>query len=275
MKFAICNELFQGWDFERVCQVTAEVGYDGLELAPFTLAPTITELTASRRQELRAIAADHGLQIVGLHWLLAKTDGYHLTSTDGAVRERTAAYLVALAEACRDLGGQVMVFGSPPQRSLPEEVSPAEGLRAAAEVFGRAMPQIADCGVTLCIEPLSPVETDFVNTCADGVRLVELVDHAAFGLHLDVKAMSSEEQPVTDLIRAHGGTAGHFHANDPNLRGPGFGDVDFVPIFEALREVDYQRWVSVEVFDYDPDPVTIATRSLEYMRSCEQKAALS
>jgi len=272
MKFAICNELFEGWEFDRVCAFAAEAGYSGLELAPFTLAPTITELTAQRRAELRRTAEDHGLEVVGLHWLLAKTEGYHLTSPDAAVRSATADYLVALAEGCRDLGGNLMVFGSPLQRSLPQGVDQAAGYDAAAEVFGRAMPAIADCGVELCIEPLSPAETDFVNTCADGQRLVEQVDHPAFRLHLDVKAMSSEDTPVPDLIRRHAGAAGHFHANDRNLRGPGFGDTDFVPILAALEEASYAGWVSVEVFDYTPDPETIASQSLDHLRKCLARA---
>lgn len=275
MNFAICNELFEGWEFDRVCRLAANTGYDGLELAPFTLAPTITELSPQRRGELRDTASEHGLEIVGLHWLLAKTNGYHLTSPDIGVREATADYLVALAEACRDLGGGVMIFGSPPQRSLPDGTGQEEGYRAAADVFGSAIPRIADCGVELCIEPLSPVETDFVTTCADGARLVEMVDHPAFRLHLDVKAMSSEGSSVPDLIRRHAPSASHFHANDPNLRGPGFGDTDFVPIFGALRDVGYQRWVSVEVFDYSPDPETIAAQSLNYMRRCQREASLS
>ena len=123
MKLAICNELFEGWAFDRVCRFARSAGYAGLEVAPFTLATPITDLSASRRAELRAQAADAGIEIIGLHWLLAKTEGLHLTSPDRAVRERTAEYLVALAEACHDLGGRLMVFGSPRQRSLLPGVS--------------------------------------------------------------------------------------------------------------------------------------------------------
>jgi sugar phosphate isomerase/epimerase len=128
------------------------------------------------------------------------------------------------------------------------------------------MPAVADCGVTICMEPLSPSETDFINTCADGSRVVGDVGHPNFALHLDVKAMSSEQTPMADLIRRHAPAAGHFHANDVNLRGPGFGDIDFVPIFRELAAAGYDRWVSVEVFDYKPDPKTIARDSIDYMR---------
>jgi sugar phosphate isomerase/epimerase len=268
MRFAICNELFEGWEFDRVCRFVKEAGYDGLEVAPFTLAPSITDVTPGRRAELRRQAADAGVEIIGLHWLLAKTEGFYLTSPDRDVRQRTAKYLVALAEACRDFGGDLMVFGSPKQRSLLPGVSRDQAFDWAADTFRQALPAIAGFGVTVCMEPLSPAETDFANTCADALRLAEMVSHPNIVLHLDVKAMCSEPTPVTDLIRRYGAQAGHFHVNDPNLRGPGFGDVDFVPIFEAIDEAGYDGWVSLEVFDYKPDPETIARQSMEYMRKC-------
>lgn len=266
MRFAICNELFEDWAFDRVCRYVKSVGYEGLELAPFTLAPLITDLDPGRRADLRMQAADAGVAIIGLHWLLAGTRGLHLTSPDPDVRTHTCDYLIALAEATRDLGGDSMVFGSPKQRSVAAGVSGDQAFDAAVDTFRRAMPAVADSGVTICMEPLAPVETNFINTCAEAARLMEAVGHPNFVLHLDVKAMSSEERPVTDLIREYMPRAGHFHANDPNMKGPGFGTVDFVPIFRALREAGYDRWVSVEVFDYAPDPETIARRSIEYMR---------
>src|SRR5215208_8061613 len=98
MRFAICNELFEGWAFDRMCRFSKQAGYDGVEVAPFTLAPRITDVPPERRAALRAQAADAGVVIVGLHWLLAGTDGLYLTSPDPAVRSRTAESLIALAE---------------------------------------------------------------------------------------------------------------------------------------------------------------------------------
>ena len=271
MKWAICNELFEGWTFDRVCRFARSAGYSGLELAPFTLATPITALPPSRRAALRAQAAEAGIEIIGLHWLLAKTDGMHITSPDRSVRERTAEYLIALAEACHDFGGHVMVFGSPRQRSLLPGVSESQAFELACETFRHVMPFVAAHGVSICMEPLTPAETDFVTTVAGALRLIDDVDHPNFGLHLDVKAMSSESTPVPELVRRHAGRAGHFHVNDANGRGPGFGDTDFAPILRALDDVGYEKWVSLEVFDFAPDPETIATRSLEHLRACQPR----
>ena len=82
MKFAICQELFVDWDWARQCQLISEIGYTGIEVAPFALAERITDVSAERRQEIRRITEDHGLEVIGLHWLLAKTDGLHLTSSN-------------------------------------------------------------------------------------------------------------------------------------------------------------------------------------------------
>jgi sugar phosphate isomerase/epimerase len=271
MRYAICNETFEGWDHRRVCRFLANLGYGGLEMAPFTLAPRITDVSAERRRTLRREAEDCGLRIIGLHWLLAKTEGLHLTSPDEAVRKRTAEYLVELARCCLALGGDLMVFGSPAQRRIPAGASKAQANDYAADTFGRALPGIADCGVKLCLEPLAPPEADFITTCAEAVELLDRVSHPNFVLHLDVKAMSSDEAPIPQLIKRYAHRTAHFHANDPNKRGPGFGKTDFVPILRTLKEVDYRGWVSVEVFDYSPDPETIARESIRYLRECEAK----
>src|SRR5262249_15591025 len=165
MRFAICNETFEGWDHARVCRFVADLGYGGLELAPFTLAPRITDVTPEQRRLLRRQAEDCGVRIIGLHWLLAKTEGLQLTSPDETVRPPTADYLVDLARACRDVGGDLMVFGSPAQRRIPAGATRAQAADYALETFGRAEPGIAACGVKLCLEPLAPAEADFINTC--------------------------------------------------------------------------------------------------------------
>jgi sugar phosphate isomerase/epimerase len=274
MRYAICNETFEGWDHARVCRVAADLGYTGLELAPFTLAPRVTDLSAKQLAHVRQQAETCGLQIIGLHWLLARTEGLQVTAGDPQVRQRTARYLVELGRCCQALGGHLLVFGSPAQRRVPAGATREQALEFAADTFRQALPALAEQGVQLCLEPLSPPEADFINTCAEACALLERVQQPNFMLHLDVKAMATDEAPAPELIRRHVGRMGHFHANDANKRGPGFGATDFVPIFQALKTSGYSGWVSVEVFDYSPDPETIARESMRYMRACARQIGL-
>jgi sugar phosphate isomerase/epimerase len=212
------------------------------------------------------MAEDAGLEVIGLHWLLAKTEGYYLTSSDPTVRRRTGDYFRLLAEVCADLGGTIMVLGSPKQRNLLPGVSYDDAEAYATEVLHAAVPACAQFGVTIGLEPLGPAEGDFMLNAKAGIRLAEMVASPHCKLHLDVKAMSSEGQPIENIIRDSRDWLVHFHANDPNLLGPGMGEVDFRPIFAALKEINYGGWVSVEVFKYEPSPDEIARRSIEYMR---------
>ena len=258
MKFAICNETFQDWPFEKAFAFAAELGYTGLEIAPFTIHTSAYEISPARRADVRRQADDAGLAIIGLHWLLAKTTGYYLTSPDDAVRHKTAEYLGELARLCRDLGGKVIVLGSPMQRNLLPGVTHEQAMDLAADCLRRAMPTLEQCGVTLAVEPLGPKDGNFLLTAAKGVELCEMVGSPHCRLHLDCKAMASEAKPIPQLLRENRQLLEHFHANDPNMRGPGMGDLDFVPIFQRLAEIDYRGWVSVEVFDYAPGVEALA-----------------
>jgi sugar phosphate isomerase/epimerase len=271
MKFAICNEMFGARSFADTFSTIRKLGYTGVEIAPFTFAPgeepfDVRQVPAERIVETRLMAEDAGLEVVGLHWLLAKTDGFYLTSPDPTVRRRTAEYLRSLAEVCADLGGRILVLGSPQQRNLLPGVSYDDAEAYAVEVLHGAISACAEFGVTLGIEPLGPAESDFIPNAKAGIRLAKMVASPHCKLHLDVKAMSSEGRPIADIIRDSREWLVHFHANDPNLLGPGMGDVDFRPIFAALREINYDGWVSVEVFKYEPSPDDIARQSIDYMR---------
>lgn len=271
MKYAICNETFLDWPFEKAFAFARECGYTGIEIAPFTIDTNVRNISASQRKEVREQAAQAGLEVIGLHWLLAKTEGFYLTTPDKTVRDATADYVRELARCCRDMGGTIMVFGSPLQRNVQPGVSMEDAMKYAAEVFQATMPTLEECGVTLAIEPLGPAEGNFLNHAADGVELMKMVDHPNCQLHLDCKAMSSEGQPIPDIIRANAAHMAHFHANDANRLGPGFGEIDFVPIFQALADVKYDGWVSVEVFDYSPGVERLAKESIDYMRKCESE----
>lgn len=270
-RFAVCNEMFGDWPFDRAFALAAECGYQGIEIAPFTVAGDVTDIPAARRTEIRRQAEKAGLKVTGLHWLLAKTKGFHLTHPDAAVRLRTAEYLGALARFCGDLGGRLLIFGSPEQRNLLGGVDRRQGTEHAVEVIGAALPALEKADVTLAMEPLSPKIANFLTTAAEAVELIQRVDSPRCRLILDCNAMATESIPHADLIRRHRAHLVHFHANDPCSLGPGFGDLDFVPILGALREVGYRGWISVEVFDYTPGPERLARESIRYMKACLAK----
>ena len=272
MKFAICNEMFKGWEFPRVCDFVAECGYDGIEIAPFTFNDDPGLIDEAEARHIGATARGAGLELTGMHWLLARPEGLHITTPDEAIRERSIEHARHLARLCAAMGGRIMVWGSPKQRDIVEGDTAERAFGRAAEAFGRVCEVAGPLGITLALEPLGPDETNFMVFAEDTVRLIEAVDRPACRLHLDVKAMAQETKPIPEVIRENAEHMAYFHANDSNLRGPGFGDTDFVPIAAALRDIGYDGFVSVEVFDYSPDPETIARNSLAYLKRTFQDA---
>ena len=266
-RYAFCNEMFVNWTWEHTVAFAAETGYDGIEIAPFTFAKSAGAISASQRRHIRRTAEQAGIDIVGLHWLLLTPPGLYVTTPDKALRKRTADYFVDLVRLCGDLGGSVMVIGSPKQRNIMPGVTREQAMDYAVEVYGAALPEAEKFGVTLAIEPLAPKETNFIRTGQDGMELIDRIGHDRFQLHLDVKAMSgSEVRPIPDVIHWCRRALAHFHSNDPNLLGPGMGAVDHRPIVKALAEIGYTGYLSVEVFDYRPGPERIARESMNYLK---------
>jgi len=161
----------------------------------------------------------------------------------------------------------VIVAGSPKQRNILPGISPEQARGWALETFREAVALAETLGVTICLEPLGPAETNFINTAEEAIAFARQLNSPAFKIILDVKAMCSETISIPQIIRESWPHFSHFHANDKNLKGPGFGEVDFKPIAAALKEVGYQGLVSVEVFDFSEGPEVIASKSLEYLRS--------
>lgn len=273
IKFGICNEIFAGWEIERILEYAAGIGYDVLEIAPFTLGQTVTDISKQRRAEIRDAALRVGMEISGLHWVLAKTEGLHINSARAEVRDRTSHYLCELVQCCADLGGSRIILGSPKQRMVEEGVTYEAAWSLAKEVLTPAARRAEDAGVVICIEPLGPAETNFINTAAEARRFAYEMGGSSVSVILDVKAMSAEGKPLPEIIRESKGFFDYFHANDPNLKGPGFGEMDYRPIAEALKDAGYSGTISVEVFDFTEGPETIATESLRYLKSVFGSAA--
>lgn len=266
MQFGICNEIFKDWKLEEAMHFARRAGYDAIEIAPFTIAHYVTDISAAARRQIRDQARRADIAISGIHWVLVQAEGMYLNHPDAAVRARTAKYFCDLVDFCADLGGKIIVVGSPKQRNIMDGVTPQQAWDWATATFRDAVKHAGERGVTICFEPLAPAETNFINTAADAIRFVQQHGSPHFKIILDVKAMCSESKPIPQIIRESWPHFAYFHANDRNLKGPGFGDVDFKPIAAALREVGYDGTVSVEVFQFEEGAEAIATRSIEYLR---------
>ena len=203
MPYAICNELFEDWPLDKTAALVAELGYHGLELAPFTLCSLVTDLSAADRLRIRRTVEGAGLSVVGLHWLLAQTEGFQLNDSDPDVRARTAQYLLDLIDCCAELGGEVLIFGSPQQRDVPPDRSRAEAWKSTAEIMHSCGVRAQEQGVLFCVEPLSRNETNFIVNVDEAAELVRQVDHPSLRMMVDTKAMSHDPRPIprTDSSR--------------------------------------------------------------------------
>lgn len=274
MRLATCNEPWNGVaSIEEVFQIAARIGFDGVEIAPFTLADHVDEISAARRKEIVRAAADAGMAIVGLHWLFVSPKGLHLTSPDAAMRGMTVEYLKALTNFCGDLGGKVMILGSPKQRSFEAPTTHEEAWKRAKDVLAACGDVLADRGVSLCIEALAPKETNFINTLDESARLADEIGHPNIDVMIDVKAMASMPDGVLGTTRRYGGRARHFHANEPSAKGVGMpfeaGDAEPVgwpEVLRTLKDSGFNQWVSCEPFDYKPDPTTVAEVAYRTLR---------
>lgn len=267
MKFAFCNEMFRDVPLRQVFRTAAEIGYDGVEIAPFTVARSVNEVGADARKAIRDEAAEFGLEITGLHWVLLSPEGLYLNHPDDGIRYCTRLYLCDLVKFCGDLGGRVIVLGSPKQRNvLPDQTFEAtwDRTRTALE---ECMPAAEENGVTICLEPLDSAQTNFINTPAEAARMVREIGHPNLRMIIDVRATLCQGLDAAAAVREHKDDMAYIHFNNANGDGPGYGDTDFVPILRALRETGYEGYGSVEVFDYSYGAETIARKSLETLRA--------
>jgi sugar phosphate isomerase/epimerase len=272
MRISLCNEVVRELSFERQCAFARAVGYDGLEIAPFTLGEEPHLLPSSRRAGLRAAAAAEGIVITSLHYLMLTPRGLSITSAESAQHRRSVDVICRLCDLAADLGARVLVHGSPAQRQL-EVGREAEGRKRAVAAFSAAAEAAGKAGVTYCIEPLAVAETTLVNTVEQAAAIVREIAHPALRAMIDCCAAArSESQSIPELLQLWlpTGLIAHIHFNDPNRRGPGEGGLGFAPILAALDAGGYQGGAAVEPFLYQPDGPSCAARAIGYLRGLQE-----
>lgn len=275
MRLSLCNEVLRPMPLARQAAFACVVGYDGLEIAPFTLDDEPHLMSHTAMLECRRAVEDHGVVVTGLHWLLLTPKGLSILAEDQPTRDKTRDVLLGLLDLCATLGGKTMVHGSPAQRSPSPGQSPERCFDLARSFFAALAPEAGARGITYCVEPLARAETLFLNTVAEAGKLVEAVGHPAFKTMIDTSAASqTEAASVADVVRAWAptGILGHVQFNDTNRRGPGEGSDCFAPIVAALKETGYAGDIAVEPFVYIPDGPTCAARAAGYVRGLLEAA---
>jgi len=264
---AICNEAYEKWPFADACKSIRKAGYEGIEIAPFTLAEDPPALTPDARRECRDVIASEGLRFVGLHWLMVSPKGLHVTTPDATLRERSWRHITGLIDLCADLGGGVMVFGSPAQRSTTGGSTREEATRRYVEGLAGVAPHALERGVTILVEALPKAQSDVVQTLAEAAGIVKEIGSPAIQTMFDTHNAVDEVEPHAQLVDKYFDVIRHVHVNEMDGGYCGTGDYDFRPVLDMLRRHDYKGWVSLEAFDFKPGAERIANDSLRYLEA--------
>lgn len=265
-RHSICNEVYQGWDFEKSCRHIRETGYQGIEIAPFTLSEDPVTISPAERKQYADIIAGEGLLFVGLHWLMVAPKGLHVTTPDGDLRKRSWAHIKGLVDLCADLGPNgVMVFGSPLQRGTVGGSTREEATKRYAEGLAAVAPHAEERGVRILVEALPANQTDVVGSLAEAVEIVRQVGSPAIQTMFDTHNAVDETDPHGEVVDRFFPYIQHVHVNETDGGHCGTGDYDFAPVLQTLRRLNYQGWISLEAFDFSPGPERISEESLRYL----------
>jgi D-psicose/D-tagatose/L-ribulose 3-epimerase len=269
MEIALCNEVLRTLPLKQQCEIAARLGYDSLELAPFTLGAEPHRLASAEKRSARQLITDAGLGLIGLHWLLVAPPGLSITSADPGIRTRTLDVLRGMVLLCAELGGRVLIHGSPQQRQIPRGCDRSEAHKRAVDAIAIAAEQAAEAGLVYCLEALPRTSTNFVNSMEEAAEIVTAVGNPALRMMIDTCAAAATDRgSLPDLIErwVPTGLINHVQLNDRSGRAPGQGDDEFAPVFRALMRTGYGHGVSIEPFIYEPDGPTCAARAIGYVR---------
>jgi D-psicose/D-tagatose/L-ribulose 3-epimerase len=265
-RHAICNEAFKDFSFGDTCQAIRRIGYEGIEIAPFTLAEDPATIPGAQRAEYRSIIESEGLRFAGLHWLMVSPKGLHVTTADDALREQSWRHIRGLIDLCADLGPDgVMVFGSPQQRSSTGGLTAEEATKHFVEGLAAVAPQAQERGVTLAVEALSPSQTDVVTSLDEAAAIVEGIGNPAIRTMFDTHNAVDETEAHEVLVERHFRHIAHVHVNEMDGRHCGTGDYDFAPVLTTLARLRYRGWISLEAFDFTPGAERLAAESLRHL----------
>lgn len=252
MKFGV-NALIWTASFDEahlsLLPVIKEKGFDGVEIPVFDPA-------AVRAASIRKGLAQNELECTVCSVL---SEGLSLIDEDQAVRRQALVRVTDCVKVAAELGAGIVAG------PLYSPVGFLVGRRRTADEWNRAVnayrslgPILDTYGVTLAIEPLNRFETYFLNTAADVRRLCDEVDHPRVGILLDTFHGNIEEKDLGQAFRTAGPRLKHVHTCENDRGIPGRGHVEWPSVFEALKEIRYDEWLTIESFGFSVVGVSAA-----------------
>jgi D-psicose/D-tagatose/L-ribulose 3-epimerase len=214
-----------------------------------------------------------GIECTGLHWLLAPPPkGLHFTTPDTAIAKKTITYFHKLIDFCGDLNGPYMVFGSPKQRNA-RDISIEDAKKNFAENLLAVADHAQQRGIKILIEPLGRRTTDVVNTLSEALEIAKQVNHPAVHIMFDFNNTVDETEPFDVLLRKFYKNIYHVHVQEMGGKHLGTGTAvnDYVKAFQTLKDLKYNKWISLEVFDFSPGGKIIAEESMRTLKQIEGK----
>jgi D-psicose/D-tagatose/L-ribulose 3-epimerase len=249
-----------------------EHGFDGVEVPLF------------RPAEFAARDIRRGLEANGLECTICSVlvDGLSLIGDDAGIRAKTRTHMKAVIGAAAEVGARI-VAGPVycPVGYLPGRRRTADEWNRAVEGYRSLADDLAANDVTLAIEPLNRFETYFLNTAADAAALCDAVGHPNVGVLFDTFHANIEEKNISDGYRTVGRHLKHVHTCENDRGIPGSGHVEWAEVFAALRELNYDGWLTIESFgfalgdlssaaaiwrDIEPTPESIAFEGIKFLK---------
>jgi D-psicose/D-tagatose/L-ribulose 3-epimerase len=266
MKLAISNLTWEYQEDDAVKGILLDKSVQAVEIAPTKIWQNPLEADAESVKRYRDYWNTSGVNIVALQSLLFGRADLQIFM-DVQLRKQTIEYLGKIIEIGAGLGAKAFVFGSPKNR-LVGDMDYTKAIEIAIEFFHQ-LGEIAHLHSTVfCIEP-NPKDYggDFIHTTEEGIQLVKEVGHPGFGLHLDAGGMSLAQENIAESIEMAAPFLAHFHISEPNLNMVQPGIVQHEVFAQALKEIHYDKYISIEMKPgLNDSNLTTVRKSLEFVQ---------
>jgi fructoselysine 3-epimerase len=258
------------YTLEDTIERIAKIGYEGIEIgagSPHAYPPCLTK---ERRKHIRKVLDDNGIALSSMLPALSGGPGHNLTSPIPEERRHTIDHYKDLVELTAEWGGKIVLY-------IPGWIIFGTTFKQAWEWSTAALSEIADKAakfdVTLVIEPVS-FDTNFVDKGEEAIEMMEEVNKPNVKLMFDTFHTLYRKEPSSDYIYRMGKNLRHIHISDNNRLPPGQGRGDFISVINALKDIDFDGYLTMELgFDRrDIEPDFVARQSYEYLKPLVDEA---